>query len=120
LPYAMVEGSKVRGTKSVYRYAKVVPAIPTGLVLGNESATSIRISWNAVEGATGYEVYRASYAAGTYTRVATTGSLEFINTLLATGRTYYYKVHAYVQLSGTTTKIYSPYTTVMQLKAQQP
>ncbi|WSY19081.1 glycoside hydrolase family 18 protein (plasmid) [Embleya sp. NBC_00896] len=35
-----------------------IPATPTGLAAGSPSSTSVPLSWNAVPGATGYNVYR--------------------------------------------------------------
>ncbi len=67
---------------------------PTGLEVSIVSPTSIALKWNKVSGATGYELYRASSATGTYAKVTTTKNAYYTNTKLAGGRTYYYKVRA--------------------------
>ena len=58
------------------------------------SSGKIKISWNSVEGATKYEVYRATSKSGTYNRITTTKNTSVTNTSAAAGKTYYYKVRA--------------------------
>ncbi len=53
-----------------------------------------RLTWKAVEGASKYEVYRASSKDGSYTRIYTTQNKSFTNTSVAEGQTFYYKVKA--------------------------
>ncbi len=68
------------------------PTAPTTVTAAKQSATSIKVDWSAVTGATGYEVYRATSATGSYTKV--TGplvELTYTNTDLPAG-TYFYKV----------------------------
>jgi len=70
--------------------------------LGKASITSIKataynsakITWNKVDGAKKYQVYRATSKNGTYKRVITTTKTTFANSNLTTGKTYYYKVRA--------------------------
>ena len=59
-----------------------------------ESSGKIKLTWNAVEGATKYEVYRATSKDGTYKRISTTASTGMTNTSAEAGTTYYYKVRA--------------------------
>ena len=68
------------------------PTAPTAKVL---SPTSVKVSWSAVTGATGYELWRATSAAGTYARVYRGTARSFTNTALKTGKLYCYKVRAY-------------------------
>ncbi|MDR0721450.1 MAG: fibronectin type III domain-containing protein, partial [Treponema sp.] len=73
------------------------PAIPAGVSATALSASSIRVSWNAVEGAKTYSVYRSDAAEGEY--VAVSGSdgtayTSFTNSGLQASTTYYYKVAA--------------------------
>ena len=53
-----------------------------------------KISWNAVDGAEKYEIYRATSENGTYSCIITTTKTEFTNTVADKGRAYYYKVRA--------------------------
>ena len=57
--------------------------------------TQITLTWDAVEGATSYNVKRSDSATGTYITIKTneTGT-SFVDTGLTNGSTYYYKVSA--------------------------
>lgn len=67
---------------------------------------AVSMSWNPIAGACGYEVYRATSASGTYTKVKTLSATttRYTHTGLSTGAAYYYKVRAYVVKSGSTTR----------------
>lgn len=52
------------------------------------------ISWNSINGADKYEVYRGASAAGTFAKIATLSGTEYKDTSAASGKTYYYKVKA--------------------------
>ena len=58
------------------------------------STGKVKISWEPVEGATKYEVYRAASKNGTYSRISTTSSTSVTNTKAEAGKMYYYKVRA--------------------------
>ena len=67
----------------------------TKVTLSNvASSGKVKISWEAVEGATKYEVYRATSKNGTYSRISTTSNTSVTNTKADAGKTYYYKVRA--------------------------
>ncbi len=68
----------------------------------------IKLSWNKVKGATGYQVYRAAKRNGKYKKVKTTTKASWTNKKLKTGKTYYYKIRAYRKQKGKT--IYSGYS----------
>jgi len=68
-------------------------ARPTITVKRNDAGKP-RISWEKVEGATKYEVWRATSKNGTYKRIATTKNLYQVNKNAVAGTTYYYKVKA--------------------------
>ncbi len=67
---------------------------PTNLVAsaGNASAS---LSWSAVEGASGYRVYRGTTSGGPYTLVTSPTATSYANTGLTNGTTYYYVVRAF-------------------------
>ena len=71
-----------------------VPAAP--VVKIGHSATSGKpmLTWNAVDGAASYKVYRATAKNGAYSVINTTKALTYTNTGAALGTTYYYKVEA--------------------------
>ncbi|MFJ8739385.1 fibronectin type III domain-containing protein [Embleya sp. NPDC127516] len=79
LTQATTYGFQVSATNSAGESAKsatvsattsgvvVVPATPTGLAAGTPTATTVPLSWTAVPGATGYNVYRNGTLAQTAT-----------------------------------------------------
>jgi hypothetical protein len=74
------------------------PAAPTGLV-GTPGPSQITLTWNAVPGATAYNVKRSLVSGGsppgTYTTVATgLAATTYTDTGLTPGTTYYYVVSA--------------------------
>ena len=99
------------------RYAKwivVIPAKPTGVTAASASYNSVDISWSGVSGATGYEIYRATASAGTYTSIGTTTATTYKNIGLTANTTYYYKVKAYRMASNA--KVHSGYSTIISAK----
>ncbi len=116
--YRLVGSTKIYGPySSVITYKHdgdndiPVPAAPTGLKAAKVSATSVKITWSGVAGATKYELYRATSSTGTYYKSVETASLAFTSTNVVNGKTYYYKVRAYRLVDGT--KVYGPYSSVI-------
>ena len=58
------------------------------------SANNPRISWAKIDGASKYQVYRATSKSGTYKLLGTTSNAYFVNKNAVAGKTYYYKVRA--------------------------
>ena len=77
---------------------------------------SIKLTWNKIEGADGYIVYRATSKNGKYTKIKTTTSTSFTNSNLTLGKTYYYKIKAYKYENKK--KIYSTYSEVINAKVK--
>jgi|GEM_PF-696117 len=90
-------------------YAPIVPvdptpaAVPTGLAAGSATASSLSLTWTAVVGATGYDIYRSTTSGGTYTRIGSEPTVSsgsttlYSDTGLTASTTYYYKI---TSLSG--------------------
>ena len=97
-------------TADITLYAKWISTTPTGVSAASASYSSIKVSWAAVPGAAGYQVYRATSSTGTYALAGTVTVTSFTNTGLSTGTTYYYKVRSY---KGT---VYSSYSSVVSAK----
>lgn len=95
-------------------YAKWSVATPTGLKAAKASTTSIKLTWTAVSGVSGYEIDRATASnfTGKVTKTSTTGT--FTATGLVKGKTYYFKARAYTVVGNV--KVYSKYTTVVTYK----
>lgn len=69
------------------------PAAPTGLSAAADSDTSITLAWNAADGATAYDIKRATTPGGPYDTVATgITDTSYTDNGLTTGTTYYYVV----------------------------
>ena len=64
------------------------------------SSGKIKVSWEAVDGAVSYEVYRATSKTGEYKLMKTTSNLSYTNTSAAAGTAYYYKVKAIAEKSA--------------------
>jgi subtilisin family serine protease/GH25 family lysozyme M1 (1,4-beta-N-acetylmuramidase)/fibronectin type 3 domain-containing protein len=88
---------------SGYVAGRALPVAPSDLT-GEGGVRQASLSWTAAEGATGYQVYRATSPTGTYSLVGTTSNLTYVNTGLTAGVTYYYKVRSYTRVG--TTNIY--------------
>jgi len=96
----VVFGTKLYSAATAAVSAVPVPAVPGSVKAARYSSTSIKVSWAAVPGATGYAVYRYSPSTGTYVSIKTTTSTSYVNGGLNRGVTYYYKVRAYRTVSG--------------------
>ncbi|WP_043932370.1 fibronectin type III domain-containing protein [Bacillus sp. EB01] len=108
--YKMVGTAKVYGNWTVVKSATPSLSVPTDFKAYRYSPTSVKMSWGAVSGATGYEIHRATSYSGTYSHIRTTDKTSAINTQLTTGTRYYFKVRAY-KLVGTK-RVYSGWTAI--------
>lgn len=72
----------------------------------------VKLTWASAPGFSGWLIFRATSATGTYSHIATLapGTLSYTNTGLTTGRTYYYKIRGYYK-SPTGLITYSNFST---------
>ena len=70
-----------------------LPAAPTGLVT-TAGDSQVGLSWNAVIGATSYNVKRATVSGGPHTTIRTQAGTSFTDTSVANGTAYFYVVSA--------------------------
>jgi len=78
-----------------------------------------KLTWKKVDGASGYEIYKATSKDGKYKKVTTIkkGSTKtYTEKKLTSKKTYYYKVRAYRTVSGK--KVYSGYSAVKSVKVK--
>lgn len=68
----------------------------------SKNYNSVKIKWEKISGAKGYQIYRATSKNGKYRKIATTKRNYIINSKLTTGKYYYYKVRAYKKVKGKT------------------
>ncbi|MEK4011018.1 transglycosylase SLT domain-containing protein [Peribacillus sp. FSL M8-0224] len=112
--YRTVGSTRVYSNYSAIVTAKPLPAVPSSVKAASSSYNSVRTSWTAVSGASGYEVYRATSSTGTYSLAGSTTSTSYTNTGLTTNKPYYYKIRAYRTVGSM--KVYSNYSTVVTAK----
>ena len=90
----MAVGKVSESVPSAYKSTRACCESP---VIGSDVQASTgkpMISWNAVEGAGKYEVYRAASENGKYKKIKTVTALVYTDTTAKPGTTYYYKVMA--------------------------
>lgn len=110
-PYRLVGTVKVYGAYSSVKSALVLAAVKNART--EFALVGIGVRWDAVAGATGYEVYRSTSETGTFTRIAfLTGqaSVALDDRDVAWGTTYYYKVRAYKTVGAA--NLYGPFSGV--------
>ncbi len=112
--YRLVGSTKVYGPFSAVASARTALGTPSSVKAAPVTYNSIKVSWGAVTGASGYVVYRATSSTGTYASVGSSTSTSFTNSNTGTGITYYYKVCAYRTVGST--KVYSPYSAAASAK----
>ncbi len=108
--YCTATTATTYGNRSAYAVATPVPAAPT-ISASATSYNSVKVSWSAVPGASGYELSRATSQNGSYSVVKSVTATSYTNTSLNTGTTYYYKVRAYAG-----NKVYGTYSAVISIK----
>lgn len=114
-PYKTINGKVQEGEFTAYDSVSFKAGKPV-ITVKKSGSTSATISWEPVEYADGYRIYRATSKNGTYKSVKTITDpekLSWKNTKLTKGKTYYYKVKAFV-LNGETKSFgsYSSYKSV--------
>jgi P pilus assembly chaperone PapD len=82
------------GTISIASNASSSPTISLSGTGIQPTTASVSLHWQAVSNILGYYVYRASTSGGPYTKVSSSliPSLQFVDLLVAPGKTYYYVV----------------------------
>ncbi|WMJ85922.1 fibronectin type III domain-containing protein [Anaerocolumna sp. MB42-C2] len=68
---------------------------PDNLYVTDETDDEISLTWDEVEDADYYYVYRATTKSGTYSKVAKVTDTEYTDDHLRSDKTYYYKVKAF-------------------------
>lgn len=107
--------------KSEAAKVTVTSPTPTNVKASKTSTTSATVKWNKVAGANGYVVTMATSKNGKYTTVKTItngSTLSHKQTGLTVGKTYYFKVWSYTNVSGK--KVYSPASAAASVKMSIP
>ncbi len=91
---ATAETETTAATEITAATMAAAPAVPTISKALAVSENSVRLSWAAVPGATGYYVYRG-VAGGSYSFVGGTQKTYYVDTGLTKNTVYYYKLVSY-------------------------
>lgn len=80
-------------------------SVPTGLSVGGITASSVSVSWNALVGASSYNLYRDTSSSGSFSTAVGTNLTSTSSTVsgLSAGTTYYFEVEA-VNATGSSGK----------------
>ncbi len=91
---------------------KIVFGVPE--LKATSTYNSVKLTWEEVEGATGYQVYRCNSKGASCTKLTTTDKLTYKDKKLTFNKTYYYKVRAYKTEDGVNS--YSKYSALLGKK----
>ncbi|MBR1692008.1 MAG: M15 family metallopeptidase [Lachnospiraceae bacterium] len=111
--YRKVSGKKVYAEYSKVKKGNTTLSKPKQKKAQLLSVDTAQISWNKVDGAKGYEIYRSLTQNGKYKKVNTIKGGKVTSCEIAgqeNGNTYYYKIRAYYTKGGK--KKYSSYSNV--------
>ncbi len=91
-----INDSNENGPKSDRKSALTKPSVPSNLQIQsiNPTNSTLKISWNSVNSANNYKIYRSLYPNGEFPYLNETQNLFFIDEGLNEDTTYYYKVTA--------------------------
>lgn len=81
-------------------------AAPTVKASNNADTGKVQLTWNAVDGAKEYKVYRSETKNGSYSLMFTTANTSYTNGSSEVGKRYYYKVMA-IAIEGKADSEYS-------------
>lgn len=93
---AYKSGNQIAGAGIMSAAANVQPMIttPVNVTAVSKSYNSIRITWDKVDGAQKYEVYRSTSKNSGYVKVGSAKNTAYTDKKLETNKKYYYKVNA--------------------------
>ena len=114
--YKIIDGSYYYGNYSnVFSESTKINKV-TNIKLDTRNATSLEISWDKVEDADGYRIYRLDTNTDTYKIVDTINNnsiTSYTHNNLVSATNYYYKVKAFKYLNGSTR--YSDYSAKLKV-----
>lgn len=101
--YRMTDGARVYGEESNIVSGKAYPAAAE--LKASVSYNKVKLTWNKVEGATGYRIERKAAGSSSYKEIETLGkgsSTGYTDKTVKTGTKYTYRVRAYTKADGET------------------
>lgn len=112
--YAEVNSQKVYSDFTESKHIKVILSKPKNVINSRSGKEDVKLSWAKVEGATAYEVHRATKQKGSYSEIGNLTTNTYIDTNALTDHIYYYKVRAYVTVENK--KIYSDWSDIKKVE----
>lgn len=95
-------GATTYGSMSVAVAADTAPVGTPSLTVQSAGTNSVNLSWPAVEGAAGYELFRSNSEGGNYAYIAGLRGTSYTDNGVAFNTRYYYKVRAYSTIGAMT------------------
>jgi len=112
--YYSLGSSDVLGEQSAAVSGTTFLVAPTGTKAISETSSSITISWNNLQGATAYRIFKSGNSGGTYTEIGTSTSNSYIDTGMPSKVQYYYKVSGYNSITEGDESSYVSATTLLK------
>ena len=114
--YKLVNGMKIYGDYSSVVAMETKTSKPSIKVKAGKK--QVKITWNKVSGANGYEIYMSTSKSGKYKKIksANAKTISFTKKKLTEGKKYYFKVRTYKKINGK--KIYSGWSIVKSVKVK--
>lgn len=100
--YRKINGETVWGNTSAAIATVTKPAAVTGVKASASSTDSIKLSWKAVKGVTGYRILKYNPNTKKWENVKTTAGTSYTLKKLKSATTYKFRVKAYIQFEGKT------------------
>ena len=115
--YKKVDGVIYRSGFTTIKSIQLPVPTPTNIKAVSAGARSIKVSWQKVTGADGYQIWRSTKRNGSYTKIKTaaTNTSSYTDKNLTNKKTYYYKVKAYRKVDGK--DVESKFSTIAGRKA---
>lgn len=110
------ETDKVTGNVTLYAKWISIPSSPKAKA-ESSSDNSITVSWEEIDGVSGYEISHATSNNGTFTVIANSTKTVYKDTGLTSITTYYFKVRSYKIVNGY--KVFSDYSKVVSAKTEK-
>lgn len=104
---AIAENEDANSALSTYKYRTCDLARPVIDLDDDEDTGKIVVSWEPIEGAKEYQIYRGR-STSSYSRIKTTADTSYVDTGASVGKKYYYKVKA-ISSNSSANSAYSSY-----------
>lgn len=121
--YKIKAYGKVNGKTATSKYSKVNSCMKDytwkSKLTAKPGTKSAALTWKKLNGATGYQIYRATSKKGKYTKIATIKkgtTVKYTDSKLQSKKTYYYKIRPYLTVSKKNT--YGSFSGIVNVKTK--